>query len=128
MKITFIFKRWLSIKLEMMGSTLLLFACVFAILARKTLSPGLAGLSITNSLNIATLMSWIVFNTSQLESNLTSYERVKEYCHTPNEVNNYDAINLVFKKIFLENFHFNFRLNGEIKQIHLLKIGQFKGK
>ena len=31
-------------------------------------------------------MSWIVFNTSQLESNLTSFERVKEYCNTPREV------------------------------------------
>ena len=31
-------------------------------------------------------MSWVVFYTSQLESNLTSYERVKEYCNTPREV------------------------------------------
>ena len=32
------------------------------------------------------VMSWIVTNTSQLESNLTSYERIKEYCNIPSEV------------------------------------------
>ena len=46
------FLRWLGINLGIIGSTLSLFACIFAVLARETLSPGLAGLSITNSLNV----------------------------------------------------------------------------
>ena len=45
-------KRWLGINLGVIGSTLTLFTCIFAVLFRDSLTAGEAALSITASLNV----------------------------------------------------------------------------
>ena len=78
-------QRWLSIRLEILGHLITLFACLFAIIARDSITAGLAGLSITYSLSVSGSLTWFVRQTSEFESNITSIERINEYCHTPHE-------------------------------------------
>nr|QUF59447.1 ATP-binding cassette transporter Abcc1-1 [Brachionus angularis] len=77
--------RWLEISLENLGNLITLSATIFAIIARNSISPGLAGLSISFSLNVSLMLRYMVRMTAMLESNLTSIERMKEYSHTPQE-------------------------------------------
>jgi len=77
--------RWLSLRVEILGHFITLFACCFAIISRETLSPGLCALSILYSLNVSTILSWFVRFSSDFEANITSIERIKEYCNTPHE-------------------------------------------
>ncbi len=71
--------RWLSLRLGLFGNVITIFASVFAILARDTLSAGLAGLSISTSLSICGTLNWFVQATSSFEVNITSVERIREY-------------------------------------------------
>lgn len=77
--------RWLAIRLEFIGTLISFFACLFAVLARDKVSPGMAGLSISVSLNVSQVLNWLVRMTSEFEANITSIERIKEYCNTPHE-------------------------------------------
>ena len=52
--------RWLGTRVENCGNLVILFASLFAILSRDTISPGLAGLSITYSLSIVDSLNWMI--------------------------------------------------------------------
>ena len=78
--------RWLEIYLGIAGNLLVFGASIFAIIARDSISPGIAGLSLTYALNVSPMLNYAVKMTALLESNLTSVERVKEYWSTPQEV------------------------------------------
>ena len=52
--------RWLGTRAENLGNFVILFASLFAVLNRDTLSAGLAGLSITYSLNIVDSLNWMI--------------------------------------------------------------------
>nr|UOU03337.1 ATP-binding cassette subfamily C1-6 [Brachionus rubens] len=77
--------RWLAIRLEFIGTLVTFFACLFAVIDRENLTPGAAGLSISFSLNISQYLNWLVRMSADFESNITSVERIKEYCETPHE-------------------------------------------
>ena len=81
----FLSQRWLSIRVDFLGNSITLFACLFAILSRDTLSAGIVGVSVLYSLNIANSLSWFVRYSSEFETNITSVERINEYCNTPHE-------------------------------------------
>ena len=70
--------RWLSIRLEMLGTFIVFFAAIFVSGIVPT-SAGLAGLSLTSALNLTGLMSWMVRQTTELEVNMNSVERLMEY-------------------------------------------------
>nr|CAD7198501.1 unnamed protein product [Timema douglasi] len=71
--------RWLAVRLEMIGNFIIFFASLFAVLARKTINPGLVGLSVSYSLQIAGTLNWLVRMTSDVETNIVAVERIKEY-------------------------------------------------
>lgn len=73
--------RWLAVRLEFLGSIIILGAAGFAILGIKsgTLSAGLVGLSVSYSLQITQSLNWIVRMTVDVETNIVSVERIKEY-------------------------------------------------
>ncbi|XP_065826757.1 multidrug resistance-associated protein 1-like [Oscarella lobularis] len=79
--------RWLAVRLEFVGNCIILFAALFAVIERNDshVSAGLVGLSISYSLQITQTLNWMVRMTSQLEANIVSVERVKEYSETPTE-------------------------------------------
>jgi ABC-type multidrug transport system fused ATPase/permease subunit len=92
---SFVASRWLAIRLEFFGYTIVFLSALFAVLSRNTLSPGLVGLSITYSLSITGILNMLIRSAADLETNIVSVERCLEYTTTPTEV----RTNNKFKKI-----------------------------
>jgi len=108
-----------GLRLEFVGSFVILFASLVAALKKNTISPGVAGLSISYAITVnkkpilitknrlkyrnvifkktTQSLLWSVRSFSEFETNLTSVERISEYCELPNhEV--YFEIKLISKK------------------------------
>lgn len=81
------FCRWLAVRLETIGNLIVLFAGLFAVLGQETLTPGMAGLSISYALQITQTLNWLVRMTSEVETNAVAVERMKEYGETPQVCN-----------------------------------------
>ncbi|XP_075974237.1 multidrug resistance-associated protein 1-like [Anticarsia gemmatalis] len=77
--------RWLGIRLNMVGSFIIFFAALFAVIGQDSISPGMAGLSISYTLEITQTLSWLVQTTSEIETNIVAVERMKEYAETEPE-------------------------------------------
>ncbi|XP_068425589.1 multidrug resistance-associated protein 1-like [Clinocottus analis] len=81
----FVATRWLAVNLEFLGNLLVLAAAVLAVRGRHELSPGVVGLAVTHSLQVTGILSWIVRSWTDVENNIVSVERVKEYDGTVKE-------------------------------------------
>ena len=80
--------RWLAVRLEFIGSFIILAAASFAIISVTTgsgLSAGLVGLAMSYALQITQSLNWIVRQTVEVETNIVSVERVLEYAKLPSE-------------------------------------------
>ncbi|KAG8290815.1 Canalicular multispecific organic anion transporter 1 [Homalodisca vitripennis] len=77
--------RWLGVRLETIGNILILFAALFAVLERDTLDPGIIGLSISYVLQITGMLNYAVRMATDVETNIVSVERIKEYTEIPQE-------------------------------------------
>uniref|UniRef100_A0A803VJQ2 ABC-type glutathione-S-conjugate transporter n=1 Tax=Ficedula albicollis TaxID=59894 RepID=A0A803VJQ2_FICAL len=77
--------RWLATNLEFLGNGIVLFAALFAAMSRTQLSPGTAGFSISYALQITGVLNWMVRSWTEVENNIVSVERVREYLRTPKE-------------------------------------------
>lgn len=77
--------RWLAIRLEIIANTIVLAESVFATLARNSLSASIVGLSISYAMSITQTLNWWVRQTSEIEANIVSVERIKEYTDEPQE-------------------------------------------
>ena len=71
--------RWLSVRLEMLGNLIVLFAALFAVLGRDTLDPGIVGLSLSYAMQITGTLNMMIRSSSEIENNMVAVERVREY-------------------------------------------------
>ncbi|KAL1953834.1 hypothetical protein VTO42DRAFT_2129 [Malbranchea cinnamomea] len=87
--------RWLAVRLEFLGSVIILAAAILSILSVVTgsgLSAGMVGLAMSYALQITQSLNWIVRQTVEVETNIVSVERVLEYANLPSE-----APDVIFK-------------------------------
>lgn len=83
--------RWLAVRLELLGSFIILGASGLAIFTLKNgaVSAGIVGLSVSYSLQITQSLNWIVRMTVEVESNIVAVERVMEYSNLTPEAPEY---------------------------------------
>ncbi|CAN6675143.1 metal resistance protein Ycf1p [Trichomonascus vanleenenianus] len=79
--------RWLAVRLEFIGSVIILCAAGLAILTLPSgkLTAGVAGLALSYALQITQSLNWIVRMTVEVENNIVSVERILEYSQLPSE-------------------------------------------
>jgi len=80
--------RWLAVRLEFIGSFIILAAAGFAIIAVSSgggPSAGMVGLAMSYALQITQSLNWIVRQTVEVETNIVSVERCLEYARLPSE-------------------------------------------
>ncbi|KAF2231926.1 multidrug resistance-associated protein 1 [Viridothelium virens] len=80
--------RWLAVRLEFIGSVIILASAGLSIIAVSTgngPSAGLVGLAMSYALQITQSLNWIVRQTVEVETNIVSVERVLEYARLPSE-------------------------------------------
>ncbi|XP_071120825.1 multidrug resistance-associated protein 1-like isoform X2 [Mytilus edulis] len=82
--------RWLGVRLEFLGNLTVFSAAMFAVISvvrGDGIDGAIVGLSISYALQITENLNWLVRMTSDLETNIVSVERVKEYTEIPSEAN-----------------------------------------
>ncbi|XP_005090015.1 multidrug resistance-associated protein 1 [Aplysia californica] len=81
----FCVNRWLGIRLEFVGNIILLLAATIAVATKDSITGGVMGLSITYALSITENLNWLVRMTGDLETQIVSVERIKEYTELTTE-------------------------------------------
>ncbi|NWS51576.1 MRP6 protein, partial [Chunga burmeisteri] len=126
--------RWLATNLEFLGNGIVLFAALFAAIGRTNLTPGTAGFSISYALQITGVLNWMVRSWTEIENNIVSVERVREYLKTPKEApwalsgKLQGQVWLTEGRIEFRNYSLRYRPNLELalKHVNLTIHGQEK--
>ncbi|KAK7503044.1 hypothetical protein BaRGS_00005670, partial [Batillaria attramentaria] len=77
--------RWLGVRLDFVGSLLILAAALFTVGSRDTLSAGVVGLSLTYAMQITGTMNMVVRISTEMETNIVSVERIAQYTRVSTE-------------------------------------------
>ncbi len=78
--------RWLATRLEFLGYSIVLIDALFIVLMRESISPGVAGLTLSYAMKITGTLNQLVTASTTLETDIVSVERCVEYTQTPTEV------------------------------------------
>ncbi|KAL3857785.1 hypothetical protein ACJMK2_012421, partial [Sinanodonta woodiana] len=71
-------QRWRGVRLDFLGSFIALAASIFAVLSDSS-TGGLVGLSISYALQFTMALNYMVRRAGELETNIVSVERIKQY-------------------------------------------------
>ena len=71
--------KWAALRLEMMGTVLVVALALFTVATRGSIEPGSIGLCLSYALNISSTLQVLTRNLSDIETNLVSVERISEY-------------------------------------------------
>jgi ABC-type multidrug transport system fused ATPase/permease subunit len=77
--------RWLSVRLEVLGSFMIFFAAVFLVAGRHVVDPGTVGLALSYALQITMLLNMTVRLAAVTENGFNAVERVEEYIEVESE-------------------------------------------
>ncbi|KAH3687464.1 hypothetical protein WICPIJ_001574 [Wickerhamomyces pijperi] len=90
--------RWLSLRLQFLGSVIIFSAATLAI--TNQLGAGMAGLIITYALRVTSSLNWIVRMTVEVETNLVSIERVLDYTELKPEADEHTDIDISTQQVW----------------------------
>ncbi|KAG0261148.1 Multidrug resistance-associated protein 1 [Mortierella polycephala] len=71
--------RWLQVRLEALGSLVVLASALFAVLNRNSLDSGNVGLALSYALSVTVDITWLVRSYCDLQNQLVAVERIDEY-------------------------------------------------
>ncbi|KAM4698698.1 multidrug resistance-associated protein 1-like [Rhinophrynus dorsalis] len=77
---SFVANRWLSVRCDLLSNFIVFTVAIVGVLFRDSITPGLVGLAVVNSLRLTGVLKEAVHTATDLETNSVSVERVKEYC------------------------------------------------
>ena len=83
--------QWVTAVLELMGISVIFVSTMAAAILHlryRTLSPAIIGMVLTYTLQLPSLMMWLVRNLATAETELIAVERVSEYARLPQESDN----------------------------------------
>ncbi|KAF9999563.1 Canalicular multispecific organic anion transporter 2 [Entomortierella chlamydospora] len=86
--------RWLNVRLESLGSVIVLGASLFAVFGRNSLSPSMVGMSLSYALNITQDITWLVRCMCEVQFQMVAIERIDEYCNKNQEAPNFTDVQL----------------------------------
>ena len=80
-------KVWLQVRLEVLGNLIIFAAALFTIVFKDSnqVNPSSVGLIITYASTMTQVLSYMVQQQSELETNIVAVERIKEYTEIENE-------------------------------------------
>ncbi|KAH9514953.1 Multidrug resistance-associated protein 1 [Bulinus truncatus] len=76
--------RWLGMSLELLANIIILGSAIFAVVT-PGINGGAVGLSVSYAIQVSSNLVWMVRQMSDLETNIVSVERLKEYSELPSE-------------------------------------------
>ncbi|XP_075422196.1 multidrug resistance-associated protein 1-like isoform X3 [Ascaphus truei] len=77
---SFVANRWLSVRCDLLSNFIVFTVAIVGVLFRDSITPGLVGLAVVNSLRLTGVLNATVHTATDLETNSVAVERVKEYC------------------------------------------------
>ncbi|XP_074063556.1 ATP-binding cassette sub-family C member 6 isoform X2 [Macrotis lagotis] len=77
--------RWLATNMELLGNILIFTAAFFAVFSKPHLSPGIVGFSVSMALQVTEILHWVVRSWTDLQNNIVSVERMRDYSRTSKE-------------------------------------------
>ena len=84
----------MCLRFQFIGNCIILFAAIFAVGAKDTLSAGIVGLSISYAMQVVHDLNASVRLISEFEAHLVAVERVQEYIELDDEVSVVFKINI----------------------------------
>lgn len=75
--------------LQIIGSFLVFFTALFAVLSKDSLDPAVVGLTVNYASSVTLILYFLVRSAGIVESNVVGVERILEYTRLPQEVSIY---------------------------------------